>query len=78
MSPDLFVVIISQYMCISSHHVVYLKLTPCCMSVISQSWKNIDNVTISDLLRAKRSSKTLSISPCLWISEIIRSDTMCD
>lgn len=29
-------VTISQYMCVSNHHVVDLKLLQCCMSVISQ------------------------------------------
>ena len=72
------VVIILQYVSVPNQHTVYLKLTQCCMSIISQRGKNIDNVTISGLLTAKGSSKTLSILSCPWFSEVIKNDSMCD
>lgn len=78
MLTNLIVVISSQYICISNCPVVHLKLTQCCMSIIPQRGKNIDNITISGLLTAKGSLKTLSILSCPWISEVIKNDSMCD
>lgn len=33
--PNLITVVISQYICISNHYTVHLKLTQCYMSIIS-------------------------------------------
>lgn len=56
---------ISQYMCVSSHHIVHLKLTWCYVSNMSQSaWgkENKLKVLLVNLFISKSSEKNLTMT----------------
>ena len=63
----IIVVMISQYVCVQNYHIVHLKFTQCCMSIISVklekkekivSLNNIDNLQEKIRVRYSRLIQT--------------------
>lgn len=55
-SANFIVLIISQHIHVSNHHIVHLKFTPCYLSIVSQqSWKKMheNKLTFSKKLEIK-------------------------